>query len=90
MRKLRKETSDRMDIGEKYVLEKSRAKWTTYTNLNMWFNKWERVLIYIGFERLDRELYYCEGSFVFFGGHKDRIINLDDTDGVIDNTCGQR
>ena len=78
-----------MEIGEKNVLEQIRAKWNTYMNLNMWFNKWEGVLIELGFARLKREGEDCEGSVVFFDGQKDRIINLDETDGALDNTCGQ-
>ena len=53
VRNLGKETSDKMEIGEKNVLEQRRAKWTTYTNLNMWLNKCEEVLIDIGFARLN-------------------------------------
>ena len=90
MRKLQKETSDKMDIGEKNVLGQRRAKWTTYTNLNMWFNTWEGVLIELGFSRLKREGEDCKGSVVFFVGQKYRIINLDETDGALDNTCGKR
>ena len=79
-----------MDIGEKNVLEQRRSKWTTYTNLNMWFNTWEGVLIELVFVRLKREGEDCEVSVVFLDGQKDRIINLDETDGALDNTCGQR
>ena len=56
----------------------------------MWFNTWEGVLIELGFARLKREVEDCEGSVVFFDGHKDRIINLDDTDGALDNKCLQK
>ena len=78
-----------MEIGEKNVLEQRREKWTTYTNLNIWSNTWEGVLIELGFVRLKREVEDCEGSVVFFDGKKDRIINLDETDGALNNTCGQ-
>ena len=64
------------------VLEQRRAKWTTYTKLNMWFNTWEGVLIELGFARLNREGEDREGSVLLFDGHKDIIINLDKTDGV--------
>ena len=66
-----------MEIGEKNVLEQRREKWTTYTNLNMWLNTWEGVLIELGFVRLKREGEDCEGSVVFFDGQTDTIINLD-------------
>ena len=39
---------------------------------------------------MKREGEECEGSVVFFDGQKDIIINLDETDGALDNTCGQR
>ena len=44
-----------MEIGKKNVLEQRRSKWTTYTNLNMWFNTWEGVLIDLVFASLKRE-----------------------------------
>ena len=56
----------------------------------MWFNTWEGVLIELGFARLNREGYDCEGSVLFFDGNKERIINLYETDGALDNTCEQR
>ena len=58
-----------------------------YTNLNMWFNIWEGVLIDLGFARLKREGEECEVSIAFFDGQKDRIIILGETDGALDNTC---
>ena len=79
-----------MEIGEKNVIKQRQAKWTTYTNLNMWFNTWEEVLIELGFARLKREGEDFEGSVVLFDGQKDIIINLDETDGALDTTCGQR
>ena len=56
----------------------------------MWFNTWEGVLIELGFVRLKREGEDCEGSVVFFDEQKYRIINLDDTDGALNNTRGPR
>ena len=90
MRKLRKETANKLDIGERNVIEERRSKWTTYTNLNLWYDTWERILIDLGFGRKKRENELCEGSIVFFHGQTDRIINLDETDGSMDNTTGQR
>ena len=31
-----------------------------------------------------------EGSIIFHGGQKERIVNLDETDGNLDNTKGKR
>ena len=89
-RKLRRETADSLDIGEKNVMEDRRSKWTTFANLNLWFSTWERMLIDLGFGRKKREGENCDGSVVFFEGQTDRIINLDETDGSMDNTTGQR
>ena len=79
-----------MEISENNFLEKSRTEWTTYTNLNMWFNTWEGVLIELGFARLKIEGEDCEGSILLFDGKKDIMINLDETDGSLNNTCGKR
>ena len=90
VRKLRKETADRLDIGDKNVMEDRRSKWTTFTNLNLWFSTWEQLLIDLGFGRKKRDGEQGEGSVVFFEGQTDRIVNLDETDGSMDNTNGQR
>ena len=89
-RKLRRETADSLVIGDKNVMEDRRSRWTTFTNLNLWFSTWERMLIDLGFGRMKREGENCDGSVVFFEGQTDRIINLDETDGSMDNTTGQR
>ena len=34
--------------------------------------------------------YIGEGSVEFFDGHKDMIINLDETDGALNNEFGKR
>ena len=56
----------------------------------MWFNTWEGVLIEIGFVRLKIEAEDYEGSVLLFDGQKDIIINLDETDGDLNTTRGQR
>lgn len=37
VRKLRTETAKKIDIGDENVIEERRSKWTTFTNLNMWY-----------------------------------------------------
>ena len=56
----------------------------------MWFNKWEEVLIELGFAQLKREGEDFEGSVVFFDGQKYIIINLDETDGALDKMWTKR
>ena len=41
-------------------------------------------------KKKEREGEECNGSTVFFKGQKDRIVNLDETNGSLDNTHGQR
>ena len=43
--------------------------------------------MYVKFKREGEDF---EGSVVLFDGKKYRIINLDDTDGALNHTCGQR
>ena len=71
VRKLSRETADRLNIGNKNVMEDRRSKWTTFTNLNLWFGTWERILIDLGFGRKKREGDNCEGSVFFFDGQTD-------------------
>ena len=72
------------------MAEKRRVKWTTSSNLNLQFDTWEGALVKLEFasrKRTDKER---EISLVFFEGHTDCILNLDETDGALDNNCLQR
>jgi len=90
-RKLKKATADQFGIKQRNQQEARRLIWTTYANLSAWYNQWEYTLIDLGFGRLktvdDGEI---EGSIVFFPGQKRRILNLDETDGSLDDTNGKR
>jgi len=59
----------------------------------MWHGQWESTVISLGFGRLKKddgsEDHSEEGSVVFFNGQKKRILNLDETDGSLDNTKGK-
>ena len=65
--------------------------WTTYHNLNIWFDTWEWNVIHLGFGQAktmgDK---YTVGSIVFFPGQADHILNLDETSATLDNTTGVR
>ena len=89
-KKLRSETADELEIGKKNMVEQRRVLWTTFSNLNLWFDTWEGALVDLGFGRLKRPNEECDGSVHFFEGQLDRILNLDETDGALDNTTGQR
>ncbi len=89
-RKLRKRTAHLFDAGKANVMEQRRVEWTTHFNLNLWFDTWKTTLIDLGFAREKTlEDVEVEGELVFLPGQKERIINVDETDGTLDDTSGQ-
>jgi len=71
-------------------MEQRRVEWTTHFNLNLWFDTWKTTLIELGFAREKT----CddiaeEGEVMFLPGQKERIINVEETDGTLDDTRGQ-
>jgi hypothetical protein len=71
--------------------------WTTSYNLEVWFNTWSDTLVDLGFARKKNDgddsngRGVVEGSLVFYPGMLDRILgNIDETDGSLDDTTGQR
>jgi len=91
-RKLKKATADQFEIDQKNHEEACRLMWTTHANLKAWCNQFEHTVIELGFGRLktDDDDPSIEGSIVFFKGQRRRIVNLDETDGSLDNTNRQR
>ena len=93
-RKLKRDTADQFTVGKTTVVEARRQMWTTAYNLNAWFSTWKDNLIELGFGReataAEREADVNLGELHFFDGQKDRIINVDETDGSLDDTTGQR
>jgi len=59
----------------------------------MGYGQLESTVISLGFEHLKKddgsEDHSEEGSVLFFNGQKKRILNLDKTDGSLDNTKGK-
>jgi len=92
-RKLKKETADMFQVNVKNTQELRRLQWSTYSNLKAWFDTFQHTLIFLGFTRLKKEDGYDDqviGLIVFFDGSTDRIVNVDETDGSLDKTNGQR
>jgi len=89
-RKLRNETAHLFDAGKANVMEQRRVEWTTHYNLNLWFSTWKETLIELGFAReKTEEDTNVEGEVVFLPGQKERILNVDETDGTLDDTKNQ-
>ena len=89
-RKLQRDTAHMFDVGKANVVEQRRLQWTTGYNLNIWFGTWKDVLIDLGFARAAVPEDMVEGELFFFPGQKQRVGNIDETDGSLDETTGQR
>jgi len=93
-KRLMKDVADELDVKKPNPQELGRILWTSYANLKAWYDQWEHQVIDLGFGRLKltdgTEDDLEEGTVVFFDGQKKRIVNLDETDGSLDNTKGKR
>jgi hypothetical protein len=89
-RKLKRDTADQFEVSKGNTVEQRRLMWTTSYNLDVWFNTWKDTLIDLGFGRakLPEEDDTVEGEVFFFPGQTDRIGNIDETDGSLDDTTG--
>jgi len=94
VKRLKRDVADDIDVNKPNAQELRRILWTTYGNLKAWFTQWEHTVVSLGFGRLKMldgtEDHLEEGSIIFFEGQKKRILNLDETDGSLDNTTGKR
>ena len=85
--KLRRDTSDLFTVGKANVIEQRRLMWTTHFNLDLWFTTWKQTLIDLGFSRArTEEDVDAVGEIVFFDKQLERIVNLDETDGTLDES----
>jgi len=90
-RKLRRDTSDLFNVGKANVVEQRRLQWTTHYNLDLWFTTWRNTLIGLGFGReTTPEDVDAVGEIVFFDRQLERIVNLDETDGTLDESNRHR
>jgi len=89
-RKLRNQTADLFTVGKSNVIEHRRLQWTTHQNLDMWFTTWKGTLIELGFGREALPTDEVDGEIFFYPDQTRRIINVDETDGSLDNTTGSK
>jgi hypothetical protein len=71
----------------------ARLMWKTSYNLDVWYKTWKDTLIDLGFghaKKAEGEDIDVEGNVLFFQGQTDHIGNIDETDGSLDDTTGQR
>lgn len=91
VRKLRRETADQFSLSKANVTEARRVLWTTAYNLNVWFSTFKDLCVDLGFarEKGPNEV-NVEGELVFPPEQLRRILNVDETEGSIDDTTGKR
>ena len=92
LKRLQKELAGTLDLGEPNKVENRRSKWTTYSNVNIWFDSLKEFLISFGFARgrdsLDDDSMI--GEIEFFPGQLHRITSNDESGIVLDNTESAR
>ena len=67
-------------------MEKRQLVWSTYDNINTWFEKMKDELIVLGFARLPTTEEDVEGELVFLPSQRDWILNIDKSKVTMDGT----
>ena len=71
--------ADKLVVNDKNnVVEQRRLEWTTYVNINVWFDTLKGFLIQFGFARESTNQDMMEGELVYFDSQTHRILNLDE------------
>ena len=90
-KKLKKNTAHHFEVNSRNFQEARRLQWTTHVNLKAWFDTFKSTSIDLGFGREKNiEDANEEEHVVFFPGQKGRVVNMDETDGSLDNTNDKR
>jgi len=67
-------------------MEMRRLLWSTYNNINTWFDLLKEELIELGFARAATIDDDVVGELVFLDGELDRILNIDESEVTTDGT----
>jgi len=80
--------ADKIQVNDQNsIVEQRRLEWTTWANLNVWFDTLKDFFVQKGFARLKtKEDGDIEGELVFFKFQTDRILNLDESEVSTDGT----
>jgi len=89
-RKLRNLTADLFTVGKSNRMEHRRLQWTTHQNLDFWFSTFKVALIDLGFGREALPEEDVVGEIFFYEGQLHRVVNLDETDGSLDDATGNK
>ena len=79
---------DKIEVNDhNSVVEQRRLEWTTWSNINVWFDTLKHFFVTMGFARLKtKEDGDIEGELVFLKFQTDRILNLDESEVSTDGT----
>ena len=80
-----KDTAIDMNSAKHNNCEDRRIQWTTYKNLQMWFDNWGKDLVELGFAHHD-----AEGNVIIPSNQLSRILNFDETCLSHDGSQGSR
>ena len=80
--------ADKIEVNDQNsVVEQRRLEWTTWANLNVWFETLKDFFVDKGFARhKTKEDGDIEGELVFLEFQTDRILNLDESEVSTDGT----
>eukprot|EP00978_Attheya_sp_CCMP212_P037343 scaffold175154_cov35-Attheya_sp.AAC.1 len=79
-----------LNIGKVDKIKERRNKWTTYSNVNIWFASFKEFLIEEGFAVQNVLENDYPGELLYGEGQIERIGNIDETGMVIDTTKSQK
>ena len=86
-------TATNLQGGYEKKAEDRRIRWTTYSNLKLWFDNWKRELLELGFattSQYEGEEGEDEEKINIPVNQLDRILNLDETCLSLDGSQGAR
>jgi hypothetical protein len=84
---MEKDLAATLDLGEPNRIEQRRAKWTTFSNVNVWFDSLHEFVVYFGFATA-REVSDEENGELDFGNNQpNRVASLDESAIILDNTA---
>lgn len=82
-RRLQGRLASNISLDSESLIELRRQIWTTYGNLNAWYDGWEKFIVDKGFATKE-----ADGTVTFSEQQKRRIINLDETKMSLDGSDG--
>jgi len=74
-----------LSAGVQNIVEDRRIRWTTYSNLKLWFDSWGEDIVELGFGYHD-----ADGKVVISDDQLARILNLDESCLSLDGTKERR